>query len=372
MDLTFITGTALFQGIREEELRLLLPCLQAREHMYQREEIILSAGNTVADIGLVLSGSVNIVLNFYWGSSHILGRVDQGSIFAENYAAIQGQELLCDVVAAEDTSVLFLNMNRLMTTCEKGCAFHQQLIRNMLRISARKNLGLSTRMMHIAPKTIRDRVLSYLSAQALENGSPHFRIPFDRRELAEYLGVDREDFHSFNVSEFPLLVEREGYLLARPSIGRTDADALTFAADLQTGEKVRLSYGDPQTIIQQALHTGQQVQAFGPEGILLISCIGRHFYVGEAEKLEIEWYRKIAPTAVCHTYGEFLRQGRNINTLTITFVAVAFCEDVGKRQERKRAVDSLANQDFQGHLSMVHRLAHFVTVSSQEQEALAA
>ena len=156
MDLTFITGTALFQGIREEELRLLLPCLQAREHMYQREEIILSAGNTVADIGLVLSGSVNIVLNFYWGSSHILGRVDQGSIFAENYAAIQGQELLCDVVAAEDTSVLFLNMNRLMTTCEKGCAFHQQLIRNMLRISARKNLGLSTRMMHIAPKTIRD------------------------------------------------------------------------------------------------------------------------------------------------------------------------------------------------------------------------
>ncbi len=155
MDLTFITGTALFQGIREEELRLLLPCLQAREHMYQREEIILSAGNTVADIGLVLSGSVNIVLNFYWGSSHILGRVDQGSIFAENYAAIQGQELLCDVVAAEDTSVLFLNMNRLMTTCEKGCAFHQQLIRNMLRISARKNLGLSTRMMHIAPKTHR-------------------------------------------------------------------------------------------------------------------------------------------------------------------------------------------------------------------------
>ena len=188
----------------------------------------------------------------------------------------------------------------------------------------------------------------------------------------KYLGVDREDFHSFNVSEFPLLVEREGYLLARPSIGRTDADALTFAADLQTGEKVRLSYGDPQAIIQQALHTGQQVQAFGPEGILLISCVGRHFYVGEAEKLEIEWYRKIAPTAVCHTYGEFLRQGRNINTLTITFVAVAFCEDVGKRQERKRAVDSLANQDFQGHLSMVHRLAHFVTVSSQEQEALAA
>ena len=97
-----------------------------------------------------------------------------------------------------------------MTTCEKGCAFHQQLIRNMLRISARKNLGLSTRMMHIAPKTIRDRVLSYLSAQALENGSPHFRIPFDRRELAEYLGVDRSAL-SGELGK----MQREGLILCR-------------------------------------------------------------------------------------------------------------------------------------------------------------
>lgn len=210
MNLTFLTGTALFQGIRETELMRLLSCLQAREHTYKREEVILSAGDTVTDIGLVVSGSVNIVLNFYWGSSHILGHVNQGAIFAENYAAIRGQELLCDVVAAEDTAVLFLNMNKLMTSCEKGCSFHQQLIRNMLRISARKNLGLSTRMMHIAPKTIRDRVLSYLSAQALENGSPHFRIPFDRRELAEYLGVDRSA-----LSKELGKMQREGLILCR-------------------------------------------------------------------------------------------------------------------------------------------------------------
>ncbi|MDD6715644.1 MAG: Crp/Fnr family transcriptional regulator [Firmicutes bacterium] len=210
MNLTFLTGTALFQGIRETELMRLLSCLQARERSYTKDETILFAGTAVTDIGLVLSGSVNIVLNFYWGSSHILGHIDRGSIFAENYAAIPGQELLCDVVAAEETTVLFLNMNKLMTSCEKGCSFHQQLIRNMLRISARKNLGLSTRMMHIAPKTIRDRVLSYLSAQALENGSPHFRIPFDRRELAEYLGVDRSA-----LSKELGKMQREGLILCR-------------------------------------------------------------------------------------------------------------------------------------------------------------
>ena len=137
------------------------------------------------------SGSVNIVVNFYWGSSNIFGHVEKGSIFAENYASIPGQELLCDVVAAEECEILFLNMRQLSSTCSKACSFHNRLIQNLLSISAKKNLGLSSRMMHIAPKGIRDRLLSYLSEQALKNGSSHFLIPFDRQQLADYLGVDR-------------------------------------------------------------------------------------------------------------------------------------------------------------------------------------
>ena len=46
-------------------------------------------------------------------------------------------------------------------------------------------------MMHIAPKSLRERLLSYLPEQAMEHGSPHFTIPFDRQQLADYLGVDR-------------------------------------------------------------------------------------------------------------------------------------------------------------------------------------
>ena len=191
MNFSFLSGTPLFQGIREEELRSLLPCLQARERRYKKDEIILRAGAAVSRLGLVLSGSVNIVVTFYWGSSHIFGHIGSGQIFAENYAAIPGRELGCDVVACEDTRVLFLDMDKLLTTCQNGCPFHSQLIHNMLRISAQKNLQLSSRMMHTASKSLRDRLLSYLSEQALEHGSPHFKIPFNRQQLADYLAADR-------------------------------------------------------------------------------------------------------------------------------------------------------------------------------------
>ncbi len=35
------------------------------------------------------------------------------------------------------------------------------------------------------------KLLSYLSAQAVQHGSDTFDIPLDRQQLADYLGVDR-------------------------------------------------------------------------------------------------------------------------------------------------------------------------------------
>ena len=191
MNTFFLANTPLFHGIKEVEISEMLHCLNAREKKYKKDEIIFRAGTSVSEIGLVESGSANIVVNFYWGNSHIFGHVGKGQVFAENYAAIPGQELVCDVVASEDTEVLFLSMNKMLTTCQRGCAFHSLIIHNMLRISAQKNLNMSSRMMHTASKSLRDRLLSYLSEQATLNGSAHFKIPFDRQQLADYLAVDR-------------------------------------------------------------------------------------------------------------------------------------------------------------------------------------
>jgi CRP-like cAMP-binding protein len=191
MNYNFLINTNLFHGIREEELRPLLTCLGAREKTYRKNEIIYRAGDIAHEIGLVESGSVNIVVNFYWGNSNIFGHVEKGKIFAENYAAIPGEELICDVVAAENSEILFLDFSKFSTTCSSACRFHLRVIHNLLRISALKSLSMSRRMMHTAPKSMRDKLLSYLSEQAIVNGSTSFTIPFNRQQLADYLGVDR-------------------------------------------------------------------------------------------------------------------------------------------------------------------------------------
>lgn len=217
MDTKFLTGTRLFKGIRENEASHLLDCLDASEANFQKGDVIFRAGTAITRIGLILSGSVNMVVPMYWGSSRIFGHMEAGEIFGENYAAVPGKELLGDLVAAQETRVLFLDLKKVYATCRQCCPYHHQLIENLLMISAGKNLMLSERMLHTSSRTIRDRLLSYLSAQARQHGSAHFTIPFDRQQLADYLGVERsalsaelgkmkkEGLLSFRKNDFTLL-----------------------------------------------------------------------------------------------------------------------------------------------------------------------
>ena len=98
---------------------------------------------------------------------------------------------MVSAVAAEDTEVLFLNVERVLNTCPETCSHHSRLIRNLLTVSSRKNLDLSRRIFHTSSKSIRGRLLSYLSSQAVLLGKREFEIPFNRQQLADYLSVDR-------------------------------------------------------------------------------------------------------------------------------------------------------------------------------------
>ena len=203
MDFLFLSQTALFRGCSPRETADMLQCLRAERRVYEKDRVICHAGDTV-DV---------------WGSRSILGHVGPGQVFAETYACLPGEPLMVDAVAAQRTEVLFLNTARLLRTCPSACAHHAALIRNLLAGTSQKNLALSRRIFHTSPKTIRGRLLSYLSAQALRENSRSFAIPFDRQQLADYLGVDRsalsaelgrmraEGLIRFRKNEFELLRE---------------------------------------------------------------------------------------------------------------------------------------------------------------------
>ena len=191
MEIAALSKTALFRGSSPEEVEAMLSCLGAERRTFQKGERIFRTGDVVRSLGAVLAGSVLIENNDLWGNTTVLDSVGQGQIFAETYACTLGEPMMVDVVAAGETEILFLNMERVLHLCSSTCEYHTRLIRNLLRLSAQKNLNLSRKIFHTAPKTIRGRLLTYLSDQAVRSGSRAFEIPFNRQQLADYLNVDR-------------------------------------------------------------------------------------------------------------------------------------------------------------------------------------
>ena len=87
--------------------------------------------------------------------------------------------------------VLLLPQEKLTSTCGKACDCHRILIENMLSLISRKAFALSERVEVLSCRTIREKLLSFLSAAALKNKSSVFNLPLNRQQMADYLCVDR-------------------------------------------------------------------------------------------------------------------------------------------------------------------------------------
>ena len=186
-----IQQVALFHGMDEAELAAALSALSAKEKTYEKDETILYAGNVSEHMGLVLEGSVTIESNDVWGNRTILSHIEKGGTFAETYALLEDEPMLVDVIANEKSNILFLRIGSLNLLQQDISPWRVKLIGNLLRISSQKNLHLSGRSFHTAPKSIRGRVMAYLNSVSLQKNKIDFDIPFDRQQLADYLNVER-------------------------------------------------------------------------------------------------------------------------------------------------------------------------------------
>ena len=191
MDRKQLQHTMLFQGMTESEVALALQSLIASEKRFDKGETLLMAGSVIERLGLVLEGSVTIESNDAWGNRTIISHVGRGQVFAETYALLDHEPMLVDVTANEDCRILFLRTGSLQSLTGHPEPWTMKYIANLLSISAHKNLILSGRSFHTAPKTIRGRVMSYLNSVSLQKRSREFDIPFDRQQLADYLNLER-------------------------------------------------------------------------------------------------------------------------------------------------------------------------------------
>lgn len=207
----------LFNNFNLNDLESILNCLSAKVNYYKKKDMILQQGDRVQFVGIVLSGSIQIIKEDIEGNINILSHLGINDIFAEAFAYADIYECPITVQATENCEIMFIDCKRIIKTCNNSCVFDWNLIENMLSMIARKNIMLNQKMEILSKRTTREKLLAFFNTQIQMNHSKRFSIPYNREGLAFYLCVDRsalsrelsnmrnEGLLIFNKNEFEIL-----------------------------------------------------------------------------------------------------------------------------------------------------------------------
>ena len=180
----------MFRELPEEALaRRVLPLGQLLEPA--RDSVLIAPGDRVDWFAVVLRRRVRISQLFSDGTDSLMDALEP--------ARTLGTDLICTrtlrspyyAVAGADLVLLRLPRDMLLEPGALPEAERLTLCRSLLTLLSDDDLRKYYRLAILSQRGLRARILTYLVMQAERRGTPSFRIPFSREELARFLCVDR-------------------------------------------------------------------------------------------------------------------------------------------------------------------------------------
>lgn len=189
-----------------------------------------------------------------------------------------------------------------------------------------------------------------------------------------YLNIPNDEHFFANALEFPILIQKDGEMIARVPFFVTENGSIGFLADVDSEDKFHIGYGEPNLILSHSESIIKELYDFEPDAIFLYACISRRFLLQDDANLEIQTFNRIAPTTGFYTYGEFIKRNNKMNLLNSTIVIVGVRE--GEQNPRRKlelfknaSNLRISNDPFSAtHSRIITRLLHFISVVTSELE----
>ncbi|MDE7198025.1 MAG: diguanylate cyclase [Lachnospiraceae bacterium] len=182
----------------------------------------------------------------------------------------------------------------------------------------------------------------------------------------KYLNINNDENFFYNTLEFPLFYEHNDTTILRTPVSSNADGSINMTSDMDIGSVVRISYGDPSTIVESIRQDSQRIAQFGPDVLHIFSCAARRtFWTNKEPTYEIQPFRDISASCGFFSHGEFLRTKGSLNQHNVTLVIAAM------REGEKKAAAAMPETQDRNTLSrvpLVSRLANFISVTSLELE----
>ena len=191
------------------------------------------------------------------------------------------------------------------------------------------------------------------------DGTPAYQI------YHHYLRIPNDDHIFYNALEFPFAVDHKDRILLRHALACREDGSIDMSTDIPEGSIVHLTYGDPETIMQNVSLCADQVRDFAPDVISIFDCFGRKSFWGGTEgSRETRPLNNLAPTYGFCTAGELIRWRGSVDHHNLSLVVAAMRE--GGPIERDVPTVQMEIKQNESSMSMVSRLVNFINTATAE------
>ncbi len=181
---------SIFSGLSEKNVEKIMKCLGMKKEKCNTTETILSYDGNIQWVGILISGTAELVSYDYEGNRMLLERYEKNAIFGELFSPGSGLDSL-SVIASSPCEVLFFPYQNLTAPCDHVCELHPVFLENMIHLLTARLCAQSCHIEVLSKRSLRGKLLAYFKQQAKENHSNLFTLPFSLYTLADYLSIDR-------------------------------------------------------------------------------------------------------------------------------------------------------------------------------------
>ncbi|SFB38629.1 Signal transduction histidine kinase [Acetitomaculum ruminis DSM 5522] len=185
----------------------------------------------------------------------------------------------------------------------------------------------------------------------------------------KYLGIEVNEYLPMQIIEFPLMVRRGNYDIARGIIGMDEDGGLWVTSDIKVNDKVRLSIGIVSDMLKKARQNAATLVDFQPEAMFLTICLSRSYYLREEQQKELNFYLAIAPSlAGCSCSGEIAKIDNKLFWLNCSVVALVLREGEVKEKDKVNypPLPDENDDEKNNHIPLMDKISHFMKVSTSE------
>lgn len=180
----------LFRGTPEDVLeREVLP--HGRMQEYSKDQFLIEPKQKLDQIGMVVSGKVQILHLFANGSHSLMSVIAPGGFVGADLICTRSGLSPYHARAAADASIFWLPAALLQAPGLLNEELRVRCLEHMLTLISQENMKKEYRLAILSQSGLRDRILTYLSMQGNRRRRDSFIIPFNREEMAAFLCVNR-------------------------------------------------------------------------------------------------------------------------------------------------------------------------------------